>query len=456
MSSLSENPDTIVALATPDGESAIAVVRMSGPLCEKLIQDLFPAPSPVKPRMMTLGYYKDLNQHTLDHLLYVYYPAPHSYTGEGMIEFFPHGNPFIIHKIREDLLARGCRHAQPGEFTRRAFESGKLDLSQAEAVAEIIGARSQRALESAQKRLSGALGDQIQHYIQQLLHILAQLEAYIDFPEEDIPREDEEGPRLQLNNLINEMKRLQETGRYHDMLNHGVKTMILGEPNAGKSSLLNVLLGNDRALVSEEPGTTRDLITENLMIGPHQIRIMDTAGLRKTESKLEKLGVEKTIENMREADFFLFVLDATCENPSLTAEFEEMFHVEHALIVENKNDLPGAYRHDDFYPEAPHIPLSATKLTGLDELRNQWMQLLDKRLNPAGENRLTVSARHAEALDTALEHLKLSAAMIEDESPTELIASEINHAIHAMGEIAGPVEQDRMLDELFANFCIGK
>ncbi|HYD82582.1 MAG TPA: GTPase, partial [Opitutus sp.] len=267
---MSRFADTIAALATPTGTSAIAVVRLSGPDTVRLTREIFGDVPP--PRHLRRADYRDRGGRLLDDVLFVFFQAPQSYTGEDSLEISCHGNPFIAQQIVEDLLARGCRAAEAGEFTQRAFLNGQMDLSQAEAVVDVIHARSERALAAANRQLRGALGRRVGRTVEALLGVLARIEAYIDFPDEDLPAEDRELVDASIVELINDTSKLLSTNRYGDILRSGIKTVIVGKPNVGKSSLLNRLLGSERALVSPEPGTTRDFLEEPIMVGPHYLR----------------------------------------------------------------------------------------------------------------------------------------------------------------------------------------
>ena len=300
--------DSIVAAATPTGESAIGVVRVSGPLCIVLTKNALGIPYPT-PRKACLTKYRDINDVVVDEVIFLFFEAGKSYTGEASLEISSHGNPLIIKKIIEDLIARGCRLAEPGEFTRRAFLSERLDLTQAESVANLIRARCDGALEAARLQLRGSLGRKVRTLQSCLLDLQANLEAYIDFPEEDLPPETSNGPISTLSELIQEVVHLCGTVDYGRLLDVGARCLIVGAPNAGKSSLFNALCGEDRAIVSEEDGTTRDYLSSHIELGPFSVELIDTAGLREGATNIEYLGIEKTLELAEEADYFLYVLD---------------------------------------------------------------------------------------------------------------------------------------------------
>jgi tRNA modification GTPase len=436
----------------------LALIRVSGPLCRELAASIFARSSPPLPeRRPGHATYRALDGRSLDDLVWTFFPGPGTATGEDTLEVTPHGNPLIVQLILADLFARGCRAAEPGEFTRRAFLSGRIELTQAEAVMDLIHARSERALVAAQRQLAGGLGRHLDGLIQQLLSTLAQIEAYIDFPDEDLPPENRQAVGRTLSDVLRGTSRLLATHRYGDLLREGLKTVLLGAPNAGKSSLLNALVGRDRALVSPEPGTTRDFIEEPLQVGPHLLRLIDTAGLNASPGALEALGMAKTLERLAEADLVLWIADATQILPTLPADAKALLRPDNTLLVLNKVDLL-----PDPPPVAsllPQVYVSALAGSGLDELRDSIVARADS-LAPslAAEEQIAVNARHADALRRA--ELGLRAALTglraAPPQPIELVSADLRGALDALGEIAGRIDNERMLDALFASFCIGK
>jgi tRNA modification GTPase len=465
--------DTIVAPATPGGTSALAVIRVSGPACRTLAADIFKRnPELLESRRATFGRYRELdNDRVLDELVWVFACGPGTATGEDTLELTCHGNPLIVQLLVADLYKRGCRAAEPGEFSRRGFINGKMDLTQAEAVADLIHARSERALAAAQRQLAGELGRHLEGLIARLLSILARIEVYIDFPEEDLPVENRREVQGELRDVLRGTSRLLATHRYGDLLRDGIKTVLLGAPNAGKSSLLNALVGRERALVSAEPGTTRDFIEERLQVGPHLLRLIDTAGLNPEPGEVERLGIAKTAERLAEADLVLWVIDASRERASptpspedLPGDFSRWVTPDKTFVVMNKIDLAvvagGEAAKVPFAPPGYRwMEVSALHGRGIEALGQAIVELADG-LRPVlfAEEQIAVNARHADALRRAEASLEDALAGMADNAckPIELISGDVRAALDALGEIAGRVDNERMLDALFAHFCIGK
>ena len=448
--------DSIVAAATPIGEAAIAVVRVSGSLCQELCKDALRVPYPT-PRRSTLARYLDINESLIDDVIFVFYEAKKSYTGEPSLEISSHGNPLISKKIIEDLVVRGCRLAEPGEYTKRAFLSGRFDLTQAESVATLIKASSDRALEVARIQLRGDLGKKIRGLQSQLLDLQANLEAYIDFPEEDLPVEDMKGQSSALANLIAEVDHLSQSAGCTQLLEAGIRCLIVGSPNAGKSSLYNLLCGEERAIVSEESGTTRDYLSSRIDVGPFMVEMMDTAGLCEGGSTVERLGIERTLQLSEEADCFLFVLDSTLPSPeSVSKDLAKNINAENCLVLENKIDLDNSKDFHDFLPDFPHLRLSLETGEGLDHCRRAIELMMQKLIPPPSEDCMIVNARHAANLAISGDFLREALRLLLEDMSMELSLLEITSAIDALGEIVGKTNNEDMLDRLFHSFCIGK
>jgi tRNA modification GTPase len=448
--------DTIAALATPAGTAALALLRISGPDTNRLSRELFGSPPP--PRVATHGDYVDISGSVVDDVVATRFEGPHSYTGEDSLEISCHGSPFIARKILADLLARGCRPAGPGEFTQRAFLNGRMDLSQAEAVMEVISARSDRALAAAQQVLRGALGRHMAGLVDGVVSALSAVEAHIDFPDEDLPPEDRSQLEAQVAAVLRGAEQLLATERTGAFLREGMLTVIVGEPNAGKSSLLNRIVGADRAIVSAEPGTTRDFIEERVTVGPHGLRLVDTAGLNPGAEGIERLGIEKTLERAARGDLFILVLDATRPTPPLPPEIRKCITPSNTVVALNKADLvPGGGRPAAAAPPGfSSAEVSALTGGGLEVLLAKLAGLAEGLQTTVGEERIAINVRHAHFLAEARSCLVAALAKIRAGAPAELLASDLRGALGALGEISGKVDNERMLDQLFASFCIGK
>ncbi|MCC5021424.1 MAG: tRNA uridine-5-carboxymethylaminomethyl(34) synthesis GTPase MnmE [Candidatus Synoicihabitans palmerolidicus] len=447
--------ETIAAPATPSGTSAIAVVRVSGPECSALAPQICGITLP--PRVATHCDYRDAAGTTVDDILVTFFAGPHSYTGEDTLEISTHGNPLIAQLVLDDLFKRGCHPAEAGEFTRRAFLNGRLDLSQAEAVMDLIHARSARAIAAANQQLRGSLGLHMAQLTDELLLALARIEAYIDFPDEDLPDEDRRIVDDLLAHVLRGTQRLLATHRYGDLLREGIKTVILGEPNAGKSSLLNTLLGRERALVSNEPGTTRDYLEETAIVGPHCLRLIDTAGLNPTPGTIEALGIKKTYERIEDADLCILVLDATHAAPPLPPQIAQRLDPTTTVVVLNKIDLLPHPTPIAVAPEKlPSVPFSTLTREGVDQLENLIIKIADQFQPANTEEQIAINSRHADSLRRASESLHTAQRNLQSQGPTELLASDLRAVLDAYGEIAGRIDTEAMLDRLFSTFCIGK
>jgi tRNA modification GTPase len=430
---------SIAALATAPGYAALSIIRASGELSGKVFPNL-------EPRRASLRPYVNIDGSLIDEVVVVFYEGKASYTGEDSLEITCHGNPLVVKKIVDDLLARGFEMAGPGEFTRRAFTNGKLDLTQAEAVQELIAARSERALEAANRVLAGELGARIHDFSDRLMSVIAQVEAYIDFPEEGLPPE---GPlNEKLTTLMAELKKLCATADAHRLTHSGARVAIVGETNAGKSSLFNALLGHDRAIVSQQKGTTRDYLEADMVIEGQIFVLVDTAGLNENPDAIESLGIERTRDQLATADIVLWVVDGTAALPARPAEMDEA----RTLIALNKSDLAGFKIPPTLRPTP--IAVSATTGGGLAELKAALLAALADRL-PAADT-LTVSARHADALAQASEQLHQAQELIKSSASAELIAHHLRQALNHLGEIVGRFDNEQILDKLFSTFCIGK
>lgn len=458
--------DTIAAISTAFGEGAIAVLRMSGPDAMKIAAAVFRGRRAVDQfptRMQQLGGIFD-GERKLDDVMLAVHRAPHSYTGEDVVEISGHGGVLVTRRVLELLLSRGARSANPGEFTQRAYLHGKMDLTQAEAVMDLISAQTDLALRAANDQLEGRLGRRIRGISDALVELLAHIEASIDFPDEDVVPETGEALRARLDAVRREMRALLETGTQGRVLREGVRTVICGAPNVGKSSLLNLLLGYERAIVSTRPGTTRDVIEEVVSLRGIPLRLIDTAGLRESEDEVEQEGMARTRRQLQRADLVLRVVDAS--QPPLPREagfFHDAPSFAEAkicgdasgcctILVLNKIDL-GQHEnwsaHDGAriscltgsgIPELEEAVI--TRITGGEASRRDWS--------------VAINARHKVCLENALKCADAARQTLEDVLSPEFVAEELRGALEAIGEVIGRVETEEVLTKIFSTFCIGK
>ena len=441
-----QQSDTIAAIATAPGTGAIAVIRVSGPQACAVVQACIGG-RVLQPRLATLVRVRDAHESVIDECVATYFAGPASFTGEDTVELSCHGGMLVTRRVLERVLACGARPAEPGEFSRRAFENGKLDLTQAEAVMDIINAGSDLALRAAQNQLQGAIGSQVAAAADTLINVAAHVEAYIDFPEEDIAPDTADILLLQLDAAAGVMKRLLATADEGRLLREGIRTAIVGAPNVGKSSLLNMLLGYERAIVSSTAGTTRDTIEESVALGGLRLRLIDTAGLHESADAIECAGMERSRRAGAEADLILEVADVTA--PRVLLELPETGA--HHLLLLNKCDQPA---HPD-WAETAAIRISCAAGTGREALEQAVEQLF---LQESGErdNLAAINTRHRHALQEALEYLAAArAALIRGESP-EFVDVDLRAALDALGSITGRIDTEDILTRVFATFCLGK
>jgi tRNA modification GTPase len=444
-------PDTIAAVSTAPGEGAIALVRVSGANAVGVADKIFHGkemPSQFEPRVQHFGEIFGSDGQLIDQVVLSVHRAPASYTGEDLIEISCHGGMLVSAKVLEACLRAGARAARPGEFTERAFLNGKMDLTQAEAVIDLIRAKTDLALRSATEQLEGRLGEQIRKIRDELVESVAHINASIDFPEEGITPDEGEPLRARLESIREEIAALLATADQGRILREGVRVVIYGATNAGKSSLLNRLLGYDRVIVSDTHGTTRDTIEETFNLDGVPIRLLDTAGLRTSTSELEREGIARTEKSLQLADLRLHIADRNSPKPP---HFEQRVRDSNEIIVLNKRDLPENSDWKDFHG----VRISCLTGEGLPELQKEILARITKQ-NLKPESPVAINTRHRDCLRRALESCdRATTAQAEGLSP-EYAAIHLNEALRAVGEVIGVVDVEQILDSVFSQFCIGK
>jgi len=444
-------PDTIAAVSTPPGEGAIALVRVSGANAVGVADKIFHGkemPSRFEPHVQHFGEIFGPERRLIDQVMLSVHRAPASYTGEDLIEISCHGGMLVSAKVLEACLRAGARAARPGEFTERAFLNGKMDLTQAEAVIDLIRAKTDLALRSATEQLEGRLGEKIRKIRDELVELLAHINASIDFPEEGITPDEGETLRARLGSIREEIAALLATADQGRILREGVRVVIYGATNAGKSSLLNRLLGYDRVIVSDTHGTTRDTIEETFNLDGVPIRLLDTAGLRTSTSELEREGIARTEKSLQLADLRLHIADCNMPKPP---HFEERVLDSNEIIVLNKSDLPENNDWKDFHA----VRISCLTGEGLPGLQKEILARITKQ-NLKPESPVAINTRHRDCLRRALESCDRATTAQTEGLSSEYSAIHLNEALLAVGEVIGVVDVEQILDSVFSQFCIGK
>ena len=443
---MAPDSDTIVAAATPPGSGGIGIVRVSGERVEHIARAMLG--SLPEPRVATYRSFRQADGPALDAGVALYYPAPASYTGESVLELQGHGGPVVVSLLVDEVLALGARRAKPGEFSERAFLNGKLDLAQVEAIVDLIGSGTAQAARAALRSLSGAFSKAVNELADELLALRAYVEAAIDFPEEEIDFLSDDALRARLDGCADRFAALLYETRQGRVLRDGYQVVIVGRPNAGKSSLLNLLSGQEAAIVTEVAGTTRDVLREQIDIDGLAVELVDTAGLRDNPDRIEEEGIRRARKALKEADAVLWIQDATERQPGdIDEELPEGIPI---TVVRNKIDLvdevPGC--HNDV------VGLSAKTGAGIDALRQRIRDLAG--YENQGEGAFTARRRHLDALGRSHEHFRTGSRALEEARAGELLAEELRLSHAALGEITGVVSSDDLLGKIFADFCIGK
>ncbi|MCX7863385.1 MAG: tRNA uridine-5-carboxymethylaminomethyl(34) synthesis GTPase MnmE [Bacteroidales bacterium] len=462
--------DDICAIATGLSTSAIAVIRISGKgILEKIkpFVQLYSSKhtwETIKPRTLYRAQFKQGNS-IIDDILFVYFNAPHSYTGEDMIELHGHGSLYIQSEILKVLQMAGMRLAQPGEFTFRAYINGKMDLTQAEAVHDIITARDQVSHRLAVQQFKGGIFNEIKEIRNQLLNLLMYVELELDFAEEDVEFASRDKIRNLLLMLINKINSLAQTYRFGNAIKQGVLVAIVGQPNVGKSTLMNALLKEDKSIVSSIPGTTRDIIEDSFVYEGITFRFADTAGIRDTSNEIEKIGVEKAIQKAKNSNIILMLVDAQHSTHDILQQLDDwkhtFFNEEKALfLVLNKADtlqetelLKKQLLLKEYHQQT--IPIAAKFNMNIQELLNEMVKYIQS-LNISGSEHIITNARHWFLLQQALKHAKEAINSLDNNMPTDLLAEDLRMVNQYLGEITGEIPSTEVLNEIFKRFCIGK
>jgi tRNA modification GTPase len=453
------NTDTIVALATPPGRGGVAVIRISGPLVKTLSEAFFK--KKLLPRIATYTSFLDEKEETLDQGIALYFPAPHSFTGEDVLEFQGHGGPIIVDMLIRRILSFGVRLAKPGEFSERAFLNDKMDLAQAEAIADLIDSVSEEATRAAMRSLQGDFSKKISQLVETLIQLRMFVEAAIDFVEEEINFLENAQVTVQLSSIIKALENIEKMAMQGSVLREGISVVIAGEPNVGKSSLLNCLSQKDIAIVTDIPGTTRDLLREHIVMDGIPLHIIDTAGLRESDDPVEKEGMRRARDEITRADMVLHVIDAE-KTSALISSLD--FPQKKIITVRNKIDLtkepPSADEKNNT------ISLSAKTGDGMDLLKQKIKKIIG--FQSSSEGLFLARRRHLDAIVRAKDFLlqgvratgglpALTAAERSKENrSSELLAEDLRQAQLALSEITGEFTSDDLLGRIFSNFCIGK
>lgn len=452
---------TITAIATPPGNGAIAIIRLSGNESIKIVDKIFKSKSLKKladtqANKVVFGKITDKNS-IIDEVLVTIFRAPNSYTGEDSVEISCHGSTFIQQKILELLINNGANLAKPGEFTQRAFLNHKLDLSQAEAVSDLIAANTSAAHRLAIQQMKGGYSEMLNNLRTKLLNLVSLIELENDFSEEDVEFADRKQLKNTVNKIYNIIKKLIQSFSYGNAVKNGIPIAIAGKPNAGKSTLLNTLLQENRAIVSEIPGTTRDTIEEIINIEGFQFRFIDTAGLRKTTNEIEKIGVNKTYEKINNSDIFIYLFDINNTTATqLKNEITKFNKNQPKLIIANKIDLTNKKTIEQFKNTNQSIIfISAKQNKSINKIKTQLVKFAKNKLQNPNDIVIT-NTRHIESLKKIQKAIIQTKQNLKNNISSDLIALDIRNAIYHIGEITGEITNDDILGNIFKNFCIGK
>ena len=454
--------DTIAAISTAIGEGGIAIIRISGERSKEIADNIFEAKNKkpildMKSYTMKYGYIIDENKNHIDEVIISYMKGPRSFTAEDTIEINCHGGVVATNKVLETVIRQGARLAEPGEFTKRAFLNGRIDLSQAEAVIDIITSKTELSMKSALMQSEGVISKEIRALRDKIISIIAHIEATVDYPEDDLEEVTADEAIKDLQNINEEIKRLIDTSEEGKILREGLSTVIVGKPNVGKSSLLNALTKENRAIVTDVPGTTRDVIEEYISVAGVPIKVIDTAGIRETEDIVEKIGVEKSREKISDADLVILMLDS---NSGLSEEDKEIInHVRDKkyMVLLNKSDLDNNLTEEDLnFLECDNVfKISAKTGSGIDVVKSKIRDLFFKG-EITTNNVIVTNTRHKEALFRAYDSINSAIEALKNTFAIDLASIDIRNAWTFLGEITGDSLEENIIDKIFKDFCLGK
>jgi len=447
-----DRQESIAAIATPPGTGGVGVIRVSGDRALQVAKSLCGITP--RPRHAHLARFRDTAGQTLDQGLLLYFPAPHSFTGEDVLELQGHGGPVVMDLLLQRVLECGVRLAHPGEFSQRAFVNGKLDLAQAEAIADLIESGTASAARLAMRSLEGAFSRHIHQLVEQLTLLRMYVEAAIDFPEEEIDFLTDGKVSEDLDGIISRLQQVQRSARTGRLLRDGMTLVIAGLPNAGKSSLLNALAGRESAIVTEIPGTTRDLLREQIQIDGMPLHLVDTAGLRDSSDRVEQEGIRRAREEIARADRLLWIFDESRDPQHQTFDDTLLPKGVPVTFIRNKIDKSGSPAQLRETGQGPEIALSAKTGEGVDLLREHLKACMGYSAEVEGE--FIARRRHLQAIEQASEHLSNGRQALHDGAAGELLAEDLRQAQLALGEITGEFSADDLLGRIFGSFCIGK
>ncbi len=453
--------DTIVAISTAIGNSGIGIIRLSGENCFDIIKKIFKTKGKevnIKPNTINYGYIVDRDE-IIDEVLVSFFKSPKSFTTENMCEINSHGGIIIMNRILEICIKNGARLAEPGEFTKRAFLNGRIDLSQAEAIIDVINAKSEKEAKASMKQLNGFLSSKLKNIKEMIMEVLVDIEASIDYPEYDIEEVTNNRVLNVMEKVKEELKKLRKTFDNGKMIKEGVNIAIIGKPNAGKSSLLNAILREDRAIVTEYEGTTRDTIEEFIQIDGIPVKIVDTAGIRETDNFVEKIGINKSKEAADKADFVIVIIDSSKD---LTQEDKEILNIvknKKGVILLNKNDLVSKINNEEIekYSDGKQIlSISALNKEGIDKLFNVISNMYKFNEIEIDDSVTITNNRHKVAINNMIENVDKSIKTINDKMPIDIITINITNIFTEIGKITGESVSEDIINEIFKKFCLGK